>query len=137
MPSSNSSWVWVVVGALLLNLVLSPSTGSQKVSTVESEEQRVKVKERVRVVVQPDGTKEVEKTTVTTLDHSRKLESTPAVAKSKYRIGVDYLPSFDRPPRSTDIILRTAARLGTSPAWLELGVDLKHHQVTIGISVEF
>lgn len=56
--------------------------------------------------------------------------------KTRYRLGVDYLPSMAA-PTITDVELRAGVRLGDLPLWLESGFDVKHRQMSIGVAIEF
>jgi hypothetical protein len=91
----------------------------------------------------PDGTHTIETTTQKDTakvkeKHTEKAIMVPAtVSKSQYRIGIDYLPSLTDAPKVTDTGIRGGARLGTSPVWVEVGIDLKHRQGSVGISVEW
>lgn len=134
----------VAIGAVLLCLRRQP----EEITTLSSHEEHkvTAVTSRTRVhqveTKKPDGTKVTETTTEKdeakvvekAAESNIKVQSEP---KSQYRIGLDYLPSLTSPPRASDVAIRAGARLGDSPVWIEVGIDLKHKQGSIGISAEF
>lgn len=112
-------------------------------SETHAKRERTVVRTQTKTVL-PDGTKTVV-TKTEAEERAGRQEKTQAAAMSaparppqtKYRISVDYLPSLSRAPRPTDLLLRAGARLGSSPFWAETGVDLRHGQLTVGVSFEW
>lgn len=99
--------------------------------------------EHVVDTVSPDGTHVTETTTVKETAKVKDLHTESSITapvtgtKSQYRVGLDYLPSLDRAPSASDVAVRAGARVGNSPVWVEVEIDLKHKQGSIGISAEF
>lgn len=126
---------------LLLLLIASYFLGrSQAVppapeKQVETRVEQVEVtKWRTRVVTQPDGTRVEE----TTGEKSEKREDRAVLVespKSQYRVGVRAQTEWEKwtPPTFSIEVGRRIA----GPAWVDVGINPRRREVSIGVSIEF
>lgn len=111
-----------------------------EVKSVTSKTETVKTIKRKIETRKPDGT-QVTETTVEKEIAKVKSRSTETVtstpAKTQYRAGVKYLPSLSDAPKSTDIAVSGGARVANSNVWVEVEIDIKHRQGSVGLSLEW
>lgn len=112
---------------------------------VEATREAVATRHIVTKVTKPDGTvteraedraqtvKSERKDTAKATEHV----STPSPAKTRYSLGLDYLPSFSRAPSWRDTRAEFGARLGDSNVWAIGSYDLQNKQASIGLRYEW
>lgn len=117
-----------------------------EVTIPDSKVDRVKVASTARQtdrrveITAPDGTKTVETVVekeTTQADEKSTESSVMSPPRTKYRAGVKYLPSLTDAPSTSDVAVSAGARVADSNVWVEVEVDVKHRQGSVGISVEW
>ncbi len=111
-----------------------------KESAVSSSVKTSKTVTKTLRTIQPDGT--IQETVIKERESVKVKEKTTEkvvvpVSKSDYRLGLDYVPSFDRSPQKTDVRAKGGARLGKSDFWLEGSYDFKNSEIALGFSYEW
>lgn len=155
IKSSSGSWRFVLVivglsfaGGWLLgtNKTVSQPVAVETTVTHDVKTEQVDKVKHVVIVTEtkkPDGT--VVKKTEVREEKAKEISKRDDVLKvvdvkenkSKYSLGVQYLPSLTQAPSARDIAVEVAARLGGSNVWVTGGLDVKHVQLSIGARYEW
>lgn len=57
--------------------------------------------------------------------------------KTKYSLGLEYLPSLYTAPSMKDVRVELASRLGDTDLWVTTSYDVKYNQLSFGVRYEF
>lgn len=120
-----------------------PATVDETVQSQTMKREVVTVDRIVTRTVKPDGTVVERQEDKQQTLHQDKVKTDTEVqvavtpSRTRYSLGLDYLPSFSVSPSWRDTQLEAGARLGDSDAWAIGGYDFKYKQAFIGLRYEW